>query len=115
MVGWKPYYYNEVTQTFHSFFHPTAQDSGDNIPTLAGDLATKINTIRNALHSDQVDVVAHSMGGLVARAWISGMESVPYNNEIRRIITAGTPHFGIPYSSFDIFLADNHHNDYDVN
>ena len=27
-MGWKPYYYNEVTQTFHSFFHPTAQDSG---------------------------------------------------------------------------------------
>jgi len=30
VVGWKPYYYNEVTQTFHSFFHPTAQDSGIN-------------------------------------------------------------------------------------
>jgi hypothetical protein len=51
-----------------------------------------------------VDVVAHSMGGLIARAWmVSGPGNgnplasapfTPYDKQIRRLITIGTPHYG---------------------
>lgn len=45
----------------------------------------------------QVDVVAHSMGGLVARAWIAGMSSplkIPYGGEIRKLVLIATPNYG---------------------
>ena len=48
----------------------------------------------------QVDLVAHSMGGLVARAYLSGKSqtsgvfSPPVNTLVRKLVTIGTPHFG---------------------
>jgi len=48
----------------------------------------------------QVDLVAHSMGGLIARAYlagksqISGVFSPPINPMVRKLVTIGTPHFG---------------------
>ena len=53
-----------------------------------------------------VDMVAHSMGGLVVRAWIAGMGvdaaggEVPYGGEVRRLITVATPHYGTPAGAF---------------
>lgn len=51
-----------------------------------------------------VDVVAHSMGGLIVRAYLSGMQTVtagqptafnpPATTGIRKVIFLGTPHFG---------------------
>ena len=40
----------------------------------------------------KVDIVAHSMGGLVARAYI---QSEDYNDEVDQLITLGTPHYGL--------------------
>lgn len=48
----------------------------------------------------QVDLVAHSMGGLIARAYLSGKSqtpgvfSAPMNPMVRKLVTIGTPHFG---------------------
>ena len=42
---------------------------------------------------DKVDLVAHSMGGLVARAYI---QSVDYNDDVDQLIFLGTPHKGSP-------------------
>ena len=41
--------------------------------------------------SGKVDIIAHSMGGLVARAYI---QSNFYRNDVDQLITLGTPHFG---------------------
>ena len=79
-----------------------------------------INATRYAIHSalnkshdqsiaaSQVDVVAHSIGGLIARGFV---QQPDYNNStnymkgyIHRLITIGTPHFGAPLSKF---LYDN--------
>jgi Caspase domain/PGAP1-like protein len=42
----------------------------------------------------RVDVLAHSMGGLVARWWI---ERVGGDTAVRRLVTCGTPHEGSPW------------------
>jgi uncharacterized protein (TIGR03437 family) len=49
---------------------------------------------------DQVDIVAHSMGGLVLRSYLSGKQNAagvfqpPASTHVRRAVFLGTPHFG---------------------
>ncbi|MDD3740738.1 MAG: alpha/beta fold hydrolase [Bacteroidales bacterium] len=40
----------------------------------------------------KVDLICHSMGGLIARAYI---QSNIYNKNVRKLITVGTPHHGV--------------------
>jgi YVTN family beta-propeller protein len=69
------------------------------IEKIAGNLAQFIGTLTT--HGiDRVDVVAHSMGGLVTRAYIADMAiqngtPVPYAGNIRKLITIGTPNYGV--------------------
>jgi uncharacterized repeat protein (TIGR01451 family) len=48
----------------------------------------------------QVDLIAHSMGGLIVRAYLSGKQAVtgvfspPLNPKVRKAIFLATPHFG---------------------
>jgi len=42
---------------------------------------------------EQVDIIAHSMGGILARYFI---EKVDRENSVNRLITLGTPHYGAP-------------------
>ena len=52
-----------------------------------------------------VDVVAHSMGGLILRSYLSGkqpQEGVflpPVDTKVRKVVFLGTPHFGSPASN----------------
>lgn len=48
---------------------------------------------RPYVRADKVDIIAHSMGGLVSRAYIQGNG---YGYNVRRLITLGTPHLGAP-------------------
>jgi pimeloyl-ACP methyl ester carboxylesterase len=75
-----------------------------------------INSIRNAIHNilgeyhhfsiaaSQVDIIAHSMGGLMARGFVQQHDYKRKENymkgSIHRLITIGTPHFGGPLSKF---------------
>jgi pimeloyl-ACP methyl ester carboxylesterase len=83
-----------------------------------------INATRNAIHdileeyhkcsiaASQVDVVAHSMGGLMARGFIQQPDYKGKDNfmkgSIHRLITIGTPHFGGHLSE----LLYNHRDDW---
>jgi len=64
-----------------------------------------------SIAASQVDIIAHSMGGLMARGFTQ--QSDYYNKSnymkgyIHRLITIGTPHFGAPLSEFLFF----HRND----
>ena len=55
---------------------------------------------------DQVDVVAHSMGGLIVRSYLSGKQETdrlftpPGQTPIRKAVFLGTPHFGTPVAMF---------------
>lgn len=53
-----------------------------------------------AISAPQVDVVVHSMGGLILRSYLSGKQSgaatfrPPANHKVRKVVFLGTPHFG---------------------
>ncbi|HLM83606.1 MAG TPA: hypothetical protein VK254_00120 [Candidatus Bathyarchaeia archaeon] len=56
-------------------------------------LRDKINRIKADTGRLKVDIVAHSMGGLLAREYI---ESDYYNGDVDQLITVGTPQLGAP-------------------
>ncbi|NTW27504.1 MAG: alpha/beta hydrolase, partial [Candidatus Moranbacteria bacterium] len=56
-------------------------------------LHDKIAEIKQEKNWPKVDLVAHSMGGLMAREYI---ESSYYKNDIDQLVTMGTPHAGSP-------------------
>ena len=58
-------------------------------------LRDKINEVQNICNCDKVDLVAHSMGGLVARQYI---QSDKYENDVDQLIFLGTPHLGAPFA-----------------
>ncbi|MDO8669428.1 MAG: alpha/beta hydrolase [Candidatus Buchananbacteria bacterium] len=56
-------------------------------------LKEKIDEIKNICQCAKVDVIGHSMGGLVARAYV---EMGNYDNDIDQLIFLGVPHRGTP-------------------
>jgi len=66
-------------------------------------LQTKIQQIKEKTGSDKVDVIAHSMGGLLIKEYIK-----TYNgNFINKFIDIGTPHNGSPKSYKILTYGDN--------
>lgn len=72
------------------------------IEQLASQLNTYIANLRNTDGTAvaQVDLVAHSMGGLIVRAYLAGKGTAsgsfapPANPKVRKFVAAATPHFG---------------------
>jgi pimeloyl-ACP methyl ester carboxylesterase len=60
------------------------------IDRFADQVAEKIAAIRKATGAEQLIIVGHSMGGLVARAYMRRYGSA----HVRRVVTIGTPHEG---------------------
>lgn len=58
-------------------------------------LKLKIEEVKGICACDKVDLVAHSMGGLVARQYI---QSDDYEDDVDQLIFLGTPHLGAPKS-----------------
>lgn len=56
-------------------------------------LKEKIDEVKVICGCDKVDLVAHSMGGLVARQYIQSPE---YDQDVDQLIFLGTPHLGAP-------------------
>ena len=54
-------------------------------------LKEEIDEVLRETGSDQVDLVGHSMGGLVIRSYLANN---PGTNTVRRVVTLGSPHAG---------------------
>ena len=63
------------------------------IDPAAANLLTTIDQVLAQTGASQVDIFAHSMGGLVARAVLSNPNS---DGKIRKLVTVGTPVLGAP-------------------
>ena len=59
-------------------------------------LQGKIEGVINQTKVSKVDLVAHSMGGLIARGYVEEIEGTIYEDTIDQLITLGTPHRGSP-------------------
>ncbi len=59
---------------------------------LAISLNNKIEEIKNQTGANKIDIVAHSMGGLLTKSYLYNLSST--NNDIRKFIDIGTPHSG---------------------
>ncbi|MBQ7733273.1 MAG: Ig-like domain-containing protein [Synergistaceae bacterium] len=55
----------------------------------------------------KVDIVAHSMGGLMARRFLQADSFAKSNKPVRRIITVATPHRGSPWADIMIGNTDS--------
>ncbi len=60
-------------------------------------LEQKISEVKTICGCSRVNLVAHSMGGLVARQYI---QSDDYQNDVDKVIFLGTPHLGAPEDYF---------------
>ena len=68
--------------------------SNETTAILLGDFLQKV---RGICGCDTVDIVAHSMGGLVARQYIQSPE---YKGDVGHMVFLGTPHLGSPNALF---------------
>jgi triacylglycerol lipase len=66
------------------------QETGD-VVARAAELATFVNDVLAVTHEPCVDMVAHSLGGVVARVAILDHK---LGKKVRRLVTLGSPHFG---------------------
>jgi pimeloyl-ACP methyl ester carboxylesterase len=53
---------------------------------------------------EEVDLIGHSMGGLIARCYLAGRQEdgtyrPPFPKRVRKLITIGTPHFGADFGT----------------
>ncbi|MCX6762388.1 MAG: hypothetical protein NT093_01250, partial [Candidatus Moranbacteria bacterium] len=79
----------EDGKTFSVFPYEWRDSNADN----AKKLHARIEQIKTDTGRPKVDIVAHSMGGLLAREYI---ESNYYANDVDQLITVGTPQLGAP-------------------
>jgi pimeloyl-ACP methyl ester carboxylesterase len=56
-------------------------------------LRDKVNAVKEICDCEKVDIVAHSMGGLLARSYVQGSF---YGDDVNQLIFLGTPHMGAP-------------------
>lgn len=68
------------------------------IEQFAYQLSRVIDAVQQVNQVQKVDLVGHSMGGLVARAYVEGLATaphlVPFPDSVGRIVTLDTPHQG---------------------
>lgn len=82
-------------------FDNCLEDPNASIETLAQDLGTFLNSITyaNGAQVPQIDLVAHSMGGLIARAYLAGLQpggtyAPPTPTLVRDLVMIAVPNFG---------------------
>ncbi len=79
--------YTESNHYFSVLFYDWRKPLADNVETLK----TRVDWLKKATGAEEVDLIGHSMGGLVARAYV---QSSAYADDVAHLITLGSPHQG---------------------
>jgi triacylglycerol esterase/lipase EstA (alpha/beta hydrolase family) len=80
----------EENEEYYRFFYDWRQP----VTRSGVDLYRYIDFVKERTGSKKVNIVAHSMGGLVTRSYIENMGGVTYENDIARFVMVGTPNQG---------------------
>ncbi|NLY17462.1 MAG: hypothetical protein GX045_00510 [Clostridiaceae bacterium] len=85
-------------------------DTGSDIETMSGDLENyiekvKSDLLRKGIFAGKVDIVAHSLGGLVSRYYTTSEHFCEKQN-VRKIIFINVPHHGTPWAEAGAALLD---------
>jgi uncharacterized protein (TIGR03437 family) len=82
-------------------FDNCLEDSGQSIETLGNDLGDFLQQIKydNGTQVPQIDLVGFSMGGLIARSYLAGLQTdqtltPPTTTLVRNLVLLATPNFG---------------------
>ena len=82
-------------------FDNCLEDANQSVETLANDLSDFLNSIKydDGTQVLQIDLVCHSMGGLIARAYLAGLQpnqtfTPPASTLVRKLVLIATPNFG---------------------
>lgn len=70
---------------------------GDNY-IQAEQLAAAIAQIKQVCGCEQINLIAHSKGGIAARIYLSGMSLTPYQGDVSSYIMLGTPNLGTDFA-----------------
>ena len=87
----------------HETYAVTFAHNQDDNFLWAEQIANAVAEIKKQTGAEQVDIVAHSKGGVPTRLYVSdvrreGVDATPYQNDVRRVVLVGTPNGGIDYS-----------------
>lgn len=85
----------------HAYGYPYDWRKG--VDLAAAGLGDLIKATQNETGAQKVVLLAHSMGGLVARYYIDDQERA---KNVARLLTVGTPYWGAPQSSFALLDGD---------
>jgi uncharacterized protein (TIGR03437 family) len=105
--------YLQTTARVSVFFDNCSIAGKPSIESLGNSFGTFLNRLKYADGSavTQVDIVAHSMGGLIVRAYLAGMQpdgtfQPPASPGIRKAVFLSTPNFGTPAAAVFSALTD---------
>jgi triacylglycerol lipase len=70
------------------------------VENLAERLARQVARVRRRLGVERVDLIGHSLGGLIIRYYVQMLEGW---NEVDRVVTVGTPHSGGTWASYAVY------------
>ncbi|MCL4487778.1 MAG: alpha/beta fold hydrolase [Chloroflexi bacterium] len=94
---------NDITNDGHEVYYAVLNSSWCYTPPLetnAAILRDRIDFAKNETGQPKVILIAHSMGGIVSRAYVEGST---YQNDVDSLFTLGSPHLGIPAQAFALF------------
>lgn len=82
-----------VYSTVHTLVYPSFHQFG--IQWISrNSLAPKIADVLSVTYAARLDIVAHSMGGLISRYYIEGSPGLNNGDKVRKLVMVGTPNEG---------------------
>lgn len=84
---------------WHHFKEMDLLTSIHSIPVLAEQVASQTKALLKEYHAPQIDIIAHSMGGVIARYYVQCLGG---DGLVRNLITLGSPHQGTHMSRLSV-------------